>query len=141
MEYDQSSNIKVVIVIGPTDGAAAGASTEGLIIDTHQDEQFGSLTYVIQAGTITTGTFSVVLEESDVVTFGGEETVVPEENLIGDSPVWLADDDDEIRRIGVVGKKRFQRLELIGASTPVADFSAVAILSHAKTEPVAAQSA
>jgi len=138
-EYDQSSNIKAVSVITPTDGAAAGASVVGSIIDTHQDEQFGSLTYVIHAGTITTGDFTLVLEESDVVTFGGEETVVPAADLVGASPVWAVTDDDKVARVGVVGKKRYQRLELVGANTPVADFSAVAILGHSKTEPVAAQ--
>ena len=73
------------------------------------------------------------------MTFGGEETVVPAANVVGGSPTWIVTDDDQDRRVGIVGKKRFQRLTLAGASTPVADFAAIAILSKAQSEPVADQ--
>lgn len=136
MEFDIHSGMKIVTSIGPTDGAAAGASTVGAVIDTLGFEGFE---YAISVGTITTGTFSVTLEESDVVTFGGEETVVPAANVVGGSPTWIVTDDDQDRRVGIVGKKRFQRLTLAGASTPVADFAAIAILSKAQSEPVADQ--
>ena len=136
MEFDIHSEMKVETVIGPSDGAAAGAATVGVIIDTLDFEGFE---YVISVGTITTGTFAVVLEESDVVTFGGEETVVPAANVVGGSPTWIATDDDQDRRVGIVGKKRFQRLTLNGASTPVADFCAMAILGRPNSEPVADQ--
>ena len=50
--------------------------------------------------------------------------------VIGVSPVWAATDDDTITRVGIIGKKRYQRLTIVGAATPVADFTAVAVLSH-----------
>jgi len=139
MEYDLSSDVKVKSVITPTAGDAAGASTVGAIIDTHEDEQFGSLTYVIHAGTITAGAFSVTLEESDEITFGGEETTVPSDDLIGASPTFAASDDNKIARVGVRSKKRFQRLTLVGASSPNGDFAVQAVLGHPKSMPVAAQ--
>lgn len=139
MEFDQSSMIKAAIVIGPTAGAAAGASTVGAVIDTNQNERFEALTYILQAGTITTGSFAIVLEESDTGAFAGEETTVPADAVIGTTPTWAVTDDDTIVRVGIIAKKRYQRLTLTGASTPNGDFSAVAVLGHSHVAPVADQ--
>lgn len=81
----------------------------------------------------------MVFEESDVVTFGGEETVVPAAEVVGGSPTWIATDDGQARRVGIIGKKRFQRCTLVGAATPVAVGVILGILSHAKRRPVANQ--
>ena len=135
MEFDLHSFIKVAIGIGSTDGQAAGASTVSAIIDTLGFESFE---WLLDVGTITTGTFSLLLEEDDVVGFG-TKTVVPAANLVGASPTWIATDSDQVRRVGIIGKKRFQRLTLVGAATPVADFCALGLLSNPKDAPVAAQ--
>ena len=134
MEYDLHSNVKVKTGIAPV--AALGADTDSAVIDTIGFESFE---WLISLGVITTGTFSLVFEESDVVTFGGEETVVPAANVIGDSPTYIATDDGEARRVGIVGKKRFQRCTLVGAATPVAVGAILALLSNPVTIPVAAQ--
>lgn len=134
MEYDLHSNIKVRTGIAPI--AALGADTDSAVIDTLDFESFS---WLITLGVITTGTFSMVFEESDVVTFGGEETVVPADNVIGASPTYIATDDGQARRVGIVGKKRFQRCTLVGAATPVAVGAILAILSNPKVVPVAAQ--
>ena len=136
METDLHTSIKVEKGIGATDGQAAGASTVSSIIDT---VGFESFEWVIDVGTITTGTFSLTLEEDDVVGFG-TATAVPAANLLGASPTWIATDDDQVRRVGIIGKKRFQRLTLVGASTPVADFCALGILSNPRVKAVADQS-
>ena len=137
MEYDLHSTIKVFKVIGPTDGQAAGASTVGAIIDT---KGFESFEYVIDVGTITTGTFSLTLEEDTVVGLG-TATAVPAANLLGALPTFTKspDESDTITRVGINAKKQFQRLTLVGASTPVADFTVWAILGHAKVQPVPVQ--
>lgn len=134
MEFDNHSFIKVVTGIAPI--AALGADTDSAVIDTLD---FNSFEWLISMGVITTGTFSVVLEESDVVTFGGEETVVPADNVIGASPTFAVDDDGQARRVGIIGKKRFQRITLVGASTPVAVGAILGLLSHPREIPVAAQ--
>lgn len=134
MEYDIHSNIKAVTGIAPI--AALGASTNSAVVDTLGFESFE---WLIMMGIIITGTFACVFEESDVVTFGGEEAVVPTANLIGTSPVYIVSDDGEARRIGVVGKKRFQRMTLVGSSTPVATGSVLALLGNPVTKPVPAQ--
>ncbi len=134
MEYELNSAIKVVTGIAPI--AALGVSTDSAVIDTLD---FGSFEWLIGVGIITTGTFSMVFEESDVVTFGGEETVVPADQVVGGSPTFIASDLDEARRVGIIGKKRFQRCTLVGAATPVAVGAVYGILSHPKSQPVAAQ--
>ncbi len=134
MEYDIHSSLKVVTGIAPI--AALGADEDSAVIDSIGFESFE---WVISFGVITTGTWTMVFEESDVVTFGGEETVVPAANLIGDSPIYIATDGGEARRVGIVGKKRFQRMTLVGAATPIAVGAILAILSNPVTKPVAAQ--
>lgn len=136
MEFDLHSNIKVVTGIAPV--AALGASTDSAVIDTIDFESFE---WIVAMGVITTGTFSLVFEESDVVTFGGEETVVPAANVIGASPTYAATDDGQARRVGIVGKKRFQRCTLVGAATPVAVGAILGLLSNPRNAPVADQSA
>ncbi|KKL52955.1 hypothetical protein LCGC14_2280290, partial [marine sediment metagenome] len=134
MEYDIHNHVKVRTGIAPV--AALGADTDSAVIDT---VGFESFEWLIAMGVITTGTFSLVFEESDVVTFGGEETLVPAANLLGASPTYIATDDGQVRRIGVTGKKRFQRCTLVGASTPVATGAVLALLGNPKTVPVGAQ--
>lgn len=137
MEMDQASLLSGALALDWT--AAAGASTVGNILDTNDENgnRFESLTFFIASGTITTGTFAVVLEESDDQSVW---TAVDEDERIGDLPTWLVTDDDTIRRVGVVGKKRYQRLTLTGASTPVGEFIAFAVFGNPKILPVAAQS-
>lgn len=134
MEFELHSDVKVVTGIAPI--AALGADTDSAVIDT---EGFNSFEWLIALGVITTGTFSMVFEESDVVTFGGEQTVVPAVNVVGASPTYIATDDGQARRVGIVGKKRFQRCTLVGAATPVAVGAILGLLSHPRTMPVPAQ--
>ncbi len=135
MEYELHSDVKVVTGTAPI--AALGASTDSAVVDT---QDFGSFEWLIALGVITTGTFSMVFEESDVVTFGGEETVVPAADVVGASPTWIVTDDGQARRVGIVGKKQFQRCTLVGAATPVAVGCILALLSKPKSRPVADQS-
>ncbi len=62
MEFDIHSAIKVAIGIGSTDGRDAGASTVSAIIDTLGYESFA---WLIDVGTITTGTFTATIEQGD----------------------------------------------------------------------------
>ena len=134
MEYDLHSQVKVRTGIAPV--AALGADTDSAIIDTIGFESFE---WLISMGVITTGTFSMVFEESAVVTFGGEETVVPAANVMGASPTYIVTDDGQVRRVGIIGKKRFQRCTLVGAATPVAIGAILALLGNPVIKPVGAQ--
>jgi len=128
MEYDHKNSIKAEAGFF---AAAAGASTFSLIIDTYR---FESLTWLLHAGAIS-GDFTAVFTESDVVTFGGEETVVPAEEVLGAISFIGATDDDTTQRVGIVGKKQFQRIELVGTNTPVGQFSCVALKAHPQVRP------
>ena len=102
---------------------------------------FESLEWVITIGVAINGDFTCVFEESDVVTFGGEETVVDAENVLGTSPVLTIADADKVFRVGIIGKKQFQRMTLVEGSANTAGITGSnAILGHPKNAPTDAQS-
>jgi hypothetical protein len=130
--YDSNTKQSVSIAIGPTDGKQIQVGpTLSSIIDTHN---FGSLDWIVQVGTITTGDFTVSLLESDASNMAGA-TAVSAEETIGTAPVFVVDDDDTIQHVGSIGKKRYQQLSVLGGDTPLGDLSAVAVQGNARTEP------
>jgi len=136
MEYDLHNSIKQEVAIDLA--AAAGASTVGNTIDTRG---FESMEYVITSGTITTGDFTLLLEqaEDDPANPGTPLafTTVSSDLVLGPAVVFAVTDDDVAKRQGTISKARFQRLTLLGANTPVGEFSAVAVLGHPQTRPTA----
>ncbi len=136
--YDEVTKTKSSVAIGPTDGAGITVGPEvGSIIDT---KDFESLTWVVQAGTITTGTFTVVLEEGDDSGLSDAAVVAAAEVLsatgaTGSLPALTGAQSDSTVSVGVVGKKRFQRLSLLGSNTPLGDLNAVAVQGHARSSP------
>lgn len=133
MEYDLHSNVddRVAVV---QQAVAADTLIVGAIIDTLD---FESLEYVIQVGTITTGTVSFVLEEGDDSGLSDAAAVSADETL-GALTGLLVTDDDSTKRLGSIGKKRYQRLSLQPAGSAAINFiGASAILGHPKTAPVA----
>ena len=134
MEFDQSSDLKLVHVIPP---AVYTGDKVGAIVDTLL---FESLTYSIHVGVaLTGGGFTVLLEEGDASDLTGSN-VVAAGDTIGALPVFVATDANLILRVGVVGKKRYQRLTLDEDSTVTAGVIGVsAILGNPRTGPVAEQ--
>lgn len=130
MEYDLHNSVKQVIAVDPE--AAAGASTVGNIIDT---QGFESLEYVITSGDITTGDFTMLLEDGDDAGLSDAATVSSELVLGQAGSAFAVTDDNVSKRVGTISKKRYQRLTLVGANTPAGVMSAVAILGHPKTRP------
>lgn len=134
MEEDLNSRVKIEMAITPV---AATAIADGSVIDTLD---FNSIVFAIFTGTLGTGTIDFDLEESDVITFGGEENSVAAADIIGTLPTILATEDDSVFRVGYIGKKRFLRLQNIEtAGWTSMIHGAIAILSHAKIAPVAEQ--
>ncbi len=133
MEYDLHSNIddRVAVV---TQAAAATTLIVGAIIDTLD---FESLEYIIQVGTLTTGTVSFVIEEGDDSGLSDAAAVSADETL-GALTGFAVTDDDTTKRVGSIGKKRYQRLSLQPAGTVSIDFlGAIAVLGNPKSVPVA----
>ena len=93
---------------------------------------FDSLTYVIATGTLADidATFAILLEESDDSGMSGA-TAVADADLLGTETLaaFTFTHDDETRKLGYIGDKRFTRLTLTpsnnSGSAPV---SVVAIL-------------
>lgn len=134
---DLHNNIDVKRVISPVSVADTTAQV-GQIIDR---QGYESLEYVVATGSIADAdaTFTVLLEESDDSGMSGSNAVA-DEDLIGTEVLagFQFDDDNECRKLGYKGHKRYTRLTI----TPVANasaalLSAVAVLGSPHNAPTA----
>ena len=134
MEKDLHSNVKTLIALAVQD-ITSDTTTVGAIIDTLG---FESLEYSIQSGTITDGAYALKLEDGDDSGLS-DAADVPTANILGVLTGFVADDDDETKRVGSISKKRYQRLSVVSTSTSTGgtNFAAQAVLGHPKTGPVA----
>ncbi len=137
MEFDLHSNVKGVNALDEA-AITTDTTTVGNIIDTLD---FESLEYFIHAGSvITDGAYALLLEEGDDSGLS-DATVVLADETLGALTGFVAADDDAVKRVGSIGKKRYQRLSIVSTSTTtgVDSMSAIAVLGNAKTGPVAEQ--
>lgn len=134
---DTFNEIHVLRCISPASVSDTTAQV-GQIIDR---QGFESLTYVIATGSIADAdaTFTVLLEEGDAANLS-DAAAVADANLLGTELLagFQFDDDNETRKLGYVGGKRYTRLTI----TPVGNASAavlcaVAILGGANSAPTA----
>lgn len=119
---DLMNNIDVKRVISPVSVADTTAQV-GQVID---GRGASSVTYLIATGSIADAdaTFTVLLEESDES--GANFSAVADADLLGTEALagFQFDDDNECRKLGYIGSKRYTRLTI----TPVNNASA-ALLS------------
>ncbi len=136
MEYDLHSNVKGVNALNAA-AITTNTTTVGNIVDMLG---FESLEFMIQSGAITDGAYALVLEEGDASNLS-DAAVVPTANVLGALTGFVAADDNVIKRVGSIGKKRYQRLSIVSTSTSTgaAFMSAIAVLGNPKTGPVAEQ--
>ena len=136
MNNDLMNNINVKRVISPVSVADTTAQV-GQVVD---GQGFGSVTYLIATGSIADvdATFTVLLEECD--TSGGTYTAVADADLLGTEVLaaFQFDDDNECRKLGYIGSKRYTRMTI----TPVLNASAallaaVAVLGNPAVAPTA----
>jgi len=132
---DLHNKIEIRRAISPVSVADTTAQVSQII-----DRQgFDSLEFAILIGTLADAdaTFTVLVEDGDVANLSDAAAVVDLELLGTEAAAAFAfDDDDETRKIGYVGYKRYVRLTI----TPVANSSAAllaaaAILSHPHQTP------
>jgi hypothetical protein len=101
---------------------------------------FESCTFAVQSGTLADAdaTFTVKLQHGDLAN-GSDMADVTAADLIGAAPVFSAATDDNVaRKVGYRGTKRYVRVVITPASNAAAAaFSALAILGHARNQPVA----
>ncbi len=134
---DLMNKIHALRVISPV-SVADNTAQVGQIID---KKGFHSLTYVIATGSIADAdaTFTVLLEEGAAADMS-DAAAVADADLLGTEVLaaFQFDDDNETRKLGYIGAKRYTRLTI----TPVnnasaAVISAVAVLGHAEISPTA----
>ena len=134
---DLANLINVKRVLSPVSVADTTAQV-GEIVDR---KGFDGLTYLIATGSIADAdaTFTVLLEEGDASNMS-DAAAVADADLIGTEVLaaFQFDDDNECRKLGYKGTKRYTRLTI----TPVANASAallaaVAVLSGPQAAPTA----
>ena len=134
---DLHNNIHVKRAISPVSVSDTTAQVSQII-----DRQgFGSLEFLIATGSIADAdaTFTVLVEEGDASDLTGGNAVA-DADLLGTEALagFQFDDDNEVRKIGYVGNKRYVRMTV----TPVGNasaalLSAVAVLGHPSLTPTA----
>lgn len=130
--FDLHSNIDDRVALNLQD--ITTGTVVGTIIDT---SGFESIEFIIQSGAINDGTYTLILEEGDDAGLS-DAAVVSAEETLGTLTGFISTDDNTTIRVGSIGKKRYQRLSILAASsTGTNEFSAVALLGHPHTAPVA----
>jgi hypothetical protein len=133
--YDIHSDMKVAVAL-LAQSIVTNTTTVGAIIDT---EGLEGLEFTLSSATITDGVYVVLLEDSDDSGMSGATTVAGDD-LLGNNPRFILTDDDDVSRVGYVGNKRFVRLSVVSTGvTTGGAFSATAIQTMAKHQPVAEQ--
>ena len=133
---DLMNSIDVKRVISPV-SVADNTAQVGQVVDRRGAS---SVTYLIATGSIADAdaTFAVLLEECD--TSGGTYTAVADADMIGTEALagFQFDDDNECRKLGYKGAKRYTKLTITPANNASAALvAAVCVLGHQMVAPTA----
>ena len=137
MPFDLHNHLTVRRAISPV----SEAGTTALVSQIIDRQGYESLEFVIATGSIADAdaTFTVLVEEGDASNLS-DAAAVADADLLGTEALaaFQFDDDNEVRKIGYRGTKRYVRLTI----TPVANASAaliaaVVLLGSANFRPVA----
>lgn len=134
---DMMNLIDVKRVLSPV-SVGDNTAQVGQIIDRRG---FESLTYIIATGSIADAdaTFTVLLEEGNVANLS-DAAAVADADLIGTEALagFQFDDDNECRKLGYTGSKRYTRLTITpSGNASAALVSAVAVLGDPTATPTA----
>lgn len=136
---DIHNKMKVSKVIAPQNPGSGDTAIVGTIID---NKGFDSLEYVICTGSLSdsNATFTVLVEDGDASDLVADGAAVSDDNLLGTESAagFTFDDDNETRKIGYRGAKRYTRLTITpSGNTGDVFICAMAIQMHAGVEPQA----
>ena len=143
---DATNNVQIKRVLSPV-SVSDNTAQVGQVID-HQG--YDAATYVIATGSIADAdaTFTVLLEDSDAS--GSGFAAVADADMVsqtsGTAPETAAafqfDSDNQCRKLGYIGVKRYTRLTITPANNASAALlSAVCVLSLGQKRPVTAATA
>lgn len=130
---DINTKIKQQVAVNGTEVTSA-TNVVGNIIDT---QFYESLSFLIYSGVYTTGDFTLILEDGDDIALS-DAAAVNSDFIIGDLTAVTIGAANETARIGYVGKKRYVRLTLVPANTPVFTAGSLAVLSDFRHQPTPA---
>lgn len=133
---DLMNHIHPVTAIAPAAAVTDNTAWVSAIVDTLG---YGSLTFVVQTGSLADAdaTFAVLVEDGDESDLS-DNAAVPDDQLIGTEALagFNHGDDNEVRKIGYAGFKRYVRLTVTPSGNSGNAFvSAVAILGHSSVMP------
>lgn len=118
---------EIAVRVGLNSATINGATNDGVIIDR---QGYDSVTFVVQSGTITDGTWTLSIFEGDAANLS-DGAAAPAASIVGAPNTFLLTDDNAVRKIGYVGGKRYTRLRLSATGqTTGGVFAAVAVLGH-----------
>lgn len=137
---DMANNITPKRGLSPVAAVTDNTPYVSQIVDTLG---FGSCTFItlIGANTDSDATFATLVEESDAANMDGAGAVA-DADLIGTEALagfTAADDDNEVRKIGYIGNKRYVRVTLTpsGNNSGNIFLAGVWILGHPHQRPTA----
>jgi len=110
---------------------SSDTTTAGIIIDTFGYE---SVEFEIHSAAITTGIFTPYMEHGDDSGLSDAAEVPADfrKGLYADATFGIAD-DDAVKQIGYVGKKRYVRLSIVTTSSGNGVIGAIAIKGNPKS--------
>jgi hypothetical protein len=140
MMLDLFNNIEIRRLISPDEGAGDDTAKVSQIIDL---ANIGACVFAIATGTLAdaNATFTVLVEDGNDASLS-DNAAVADEFLIGTEALasFTFADDNEVRKIGYIGPKRYVRLTITPANNTGAwDIGAVAVLAHARKRPHSSQ--
>ncbi len=136
---DLINNVDVRRAISPVNAGSGDTAIVSQIIDR---QGYDSLAFFIATGSLSdaNATFTVLVEDGDDSDLVDDGAAVADANLNGTEALasFAFGDDDEVRKIGYRGSKRYVRLTITPSSnTGDVYVSAVAVLGHPAAAPVA----
>lgn len=114
--------------------ALRSATATGSAVDrAYNGSMFNSAMVVVHTGTITDGTHTITVEESD-----DNSTWATATALQGTAPAVAAADDDKVFEIGYLGGKRYLRAKSTVSGSPSTGgvYDALVLLGDPRTAPV-----
>ena len=139
MSRDLYNNIEVRRAESPV--AAAQTNNDPIVSEVIDMQGFDSMVFAVALGTLADAAFTTVflLEESDT-DFSGSAVADADMDPVETVAAFDNDDDDEVRKIGYNGSKRYVRLTITPSdNTGNLPIAIIAILSHAHVLPTTEQ--
>jgi len=110
-------------------------TTAGNEIDT---QGYNSVLFAIQSATITDGTYTPLIQESDTSGSGYTDVADIDLSVTEASIAFVATDDNVVKKIAYTGTKRYVKLSLVSTGvTTGGTIGAMAILGNPSYAPVA----